>query len=109
MMLQRGRNVGQEHEWTLLVRFRQSRREGLEHTKFRRQRPAIIHVHFIFARPMKGLATRRLQSFKINAVTAIQLNVAPGEIVADDADQFDRRKKTCRYRRMTGRSAKESR
>ena len=58
---------------------------------------------------MKRFARQHLQAFEVNFVPAIKLDVFLRKIFADDADQFHRRKKTRRDRRVAGRAAEQAR
>src|SRR5215831_6875544 len=88
--------------------FGESRVERLEHAQFRQQRLAIVHIQLVFARPMESLAGQNLQTFQVNPMPFVELDVALREIVADNTDQLDRAEKTGRDRRMTGRAAKKA-
>ena len=109
VVLERGRDVRQQDERRVLVRLRQRGREGLEHAQLGQQRAAVVHVHLVFARPMKGFAGQNLQAFEVNFVPAIKLEVFLGKILADHADQFDRAEKARGDGGVAGRAAQQAR
>ena len=108
-MLQTGGDVGQQDEFAVLIGRGQARGEAFKHPQFRRQRPAIIHVDFIFAGPMERFARRDLQSFQINFVFAVKVQVRLGEILPHHAHQPDGREKAGREGRVAGRAAQQAR
>ena len=57
---------------------------------------------------MESFARQSLQTFEINFVAAIKFDVFLGKILADAANEFHRRKKTRRDRRMAGRAAEQA-
>src|SRR5712671_2097287 len=69
----------------------------------------MVHVRFIFTRPMKGFSAKDLQPIEIDTMAPVQLNVTPGKIVTDNSHQFHRAEETGGYRGMTGRSAEQTR
>jgi len=91
------------------VRLRQRGREGLEDAQLSLERAPAVHVFLVFARPVERLAFADLQPVEVDAVPPVELEVAFGEIVANDADQSHGREKARRDRRVTGRSAQQAR
>jgi hypothetical protein len=109
MMLERRRDVRQEHIRRPFVELRQMRRELLEHAQFRQQRAAIVHVHFVFARPMECFSGLNLQPRQIHAVLAVQRDITLREIVSDHTHHAHGRKETGRHRGMTGGTSQQTR
>ena len=101
-MLQAGSDVGQQDERAVLIGGGQTRREGFKHAQFRRQRPAIVHIDFILARPMECFARRDLQSFEVNLMLAVEPQVSLGKILPHHAHQPDGGEKAGRDRGMAG-------
>ena len=58
---------------------------------------------------MKRFAGQNLQAVEVNFVPAVKLEVFLREIVADDADQFDRAEKARGDGGMAGRAAEQAR
>ena len=58
---------------------------------------------------MKSFSGGDLQAFEVNAVAAIELEVAPGKILANDANQFDRSEETGGNRCVARRAAEQPR
>src|SRR6267142_3961195 len=85
------------------------RRERFEDAKLGQERLAIIHVHLVFARPVKGLARFHLETVQIDFVFAIEVEVALWEIVADNSHHFNRREERRRDGGMTGGTTEEFR
>lgn len=88
-MLQGRRDIGQEDERALAIGLRQARGERFEDAEFGFERPAIVHVHFVFAGPMESFAGSDLQAFEIDFVLFVERDVVLWEIFTDDADEFD--------------------
>ena len=109
MDLERRRNVGQQHIRQIPVGFRQRGIERLEHAQFREQRPAIVHVHLIFARPMEGLARQDLQAGQVNLMALIELEVLLGKVFTHHAHQAHGAEKARRHAGVTGGTAQQSR
>src|SRR5438874_6592719 len=105
MSLQRGRDVRQENKGRSFVRVGQMRGERFKYAQLRQERASIIHIHFIFAGPVESLSCLDLQTRKIDPVAAIKLKVTLRKILPHDSNEFDRAKKTCRHRRVTGGTA----
>ena len=83
--------------------------EGFENPQLRQQRPAMIHIRLIFARPMKRFPRQDLQGLQIDAAAFVELQVPLGKILADDADQSHRAEKTGRYGSVAGGAAQKTR
>src|SRR5256885_1677759 len=90
------------------MRLRQRGSKSFKHAKLGQQRPAIVHVDFVFAGPMKSFPGKNLQPFEVNAMALIKLNVTLRKIIADDSDKFDRAEKTGRNGSMAGRTAQQT-
>jgi len=105
MMLQRGGDVGQEHERGALVQLGQGRSEGFKHAELGQQRAAIVHVGLVFARPVKGFAWKHLEPGQINAMALVELQIFFREVIADDADEFDGTEKAGGDSGVAGRAA----
>jgi len=91
------------------MRLRKRRSESLKDTKLGQQRPAIVHVDFVFAGPVKRFAGKNLQAFEINVMALVKLEVTFWKIVADDSDEFDWTEKAGGNRGVAGRTAQQTR
>ena len=100
MGLQRGRDVREQDKLRVLVLPGQRRREGFEHAKFREQCAAVVHIYFVFARPVKSFSGQNLQALQIDFVTLVEPDVLLGEIIPDNPDELNRREETGRHCRM---------
>ena len=109
MVLERRRDVGQQNERRVLMRLRQHGREGLEHAQLGQQRPAVVHVRLVFAGPVKRFSGQDLEAAQVNFVPAIKLDVFFRKILADNADQFDRREEARGDGGMAGGAAEQAR
>ena len=109
MMLQRGRDVRQQHKRRRLITLRQIRRERLEHAQLRRERAALVHVHLVFARPVERLARLHLQAREVEPMALVERGVFLREILANDADEIHVAEKAGRDRRVAGGTAEQPR
>ncbi len=83
--------------------------ESFEHTQFRQQSPAVVHVRLIFARPVKSLAGEHLQAGQVDLVPLVELHISLGKVLADDPHELNRAEKTGRDGGMAGRTAEQAR
>ncbi|SRR6266704_163489 len=109
MELKRGSDVGQENEGRGLVGLGQGRGEGFENAKLGEERATVVHVDLVLAGPMEGFAGQNLEAFEVNAMAVIELDVSPGKIVADNANEFDGTEETGSHGGMAGGAAEEAR
>jgi len=109
VMLQGRRNVGQS-TWRFVCRRRAGCGVNFSNTPSSvKSGAAVVHVHLVFARPMKRLARRILQAPEVDPVLAVELKVSLREILAHDPDQVDRTEKARGHGRVTGRTAEQAR
>ena len=104
--LQRGRDVRQQDEIGLAIRLRQVRSKMLEDIQRHRARLARVHVPGIFARPAESFPGHALHAFRVDLARFPEVEFRRRKIVADDADEFHRRKKA-RAERGVGSGAAE--
>jgi hypothetical protein len=105
MRLQRRRDVGQQNEIGLAIRFRQRGFEMFKDIERDRARFARVQVPRIFARPAKSLSVYPLHAFAVDLARLPKLEFGFGKIVAHDTDKPDRGEETCAERCVGGRAA----
>src|ERR1043166_1282828 len=108
MHLQRGRDIGEEDERGGLERVGQMRGETFKHAQLSGEGAAVVHVQLVFAGPMEGFAGLDLESVKVDAMAAIELDVALGKVLPDDADELDGSEETGGDGGVTGGTAEEA-
>ena len=89
VVLQIGRNVGEEDDGWGAVGFRQNGGEMLEDVEFHGAGFASVHVPHVFTRPAKGFARDDLESVEIDLAAFEKFDVFFWEIFADDTDEED--------------------
>src|SRR3989442_15841386 len=68
--------------------------EALEYAQLSGEGAAVVHVQLVFSGPMEGLAGPELEAGEGNSMAAIELDIALGKVLPNDADELDRAEKT---------------
>ena len=68
---------------------------SFDHAEHGIERAAVVHVHFILAGPMEGLAGQLIEAFKAKAVPPVQVDIFAREILPT-ASQMGRGKEAGR-------------
>ena len=107
MALQIGGDVGEQHVGQPRVCGGQGGAVVFDHAEHGIERAAVVHVHFILAGPVKGLAGQLIEAFKAKAVPSVQVDIFAWKIFAHGAHQMGRGKEAGCHSRMTGGSAQQ--
>src|SRR6266480_2573708 len=105
MRLQRRRDVGQQNEIGLPIRFWQRGFEMFKDIERDRARFARVQVPRILAGPAKSFSVYPLHAFAVDLARLPKLEFGFGKVVTHDADKPDRREEACAERCIGGRAA----
>src|SRR5262245_24949227 len=105
MRLQRGLNVGQQSKIGPPILLWQYRFKILEHVEIDGARLPSVQVPRILARPAECLPVYSLHSLSVDLARSPEIEFRFRKVIADDADEANRRKETCRKRGIRSRAA----
>ena len=100
--------IGEQDKRRIAVAGGQGGHEGFEHAKFGCKRTAVVHVHFVLAGPVEGLAGGKFEAGEVNSMMPVKLEVAFGKVGADDAHEIDGGEEAGRDGGVAGRAAEQA-